>query len=73
MVSPASKDTTEDLQEVAGASEVQAPGKQASLPAGQTQVLSEVGHARLALGKGALLAPAPWHRLDRLEVALPRQ
>ncbi|XP_029340476.1 protein TMED8 isoform X2 [Mus caroli] len=42
MVSPASKDTTEDLQNVAGASEVQAPGEQASLPADQTQVLSEM-------------------------------
>lgn len=42
MVSPASKDAAEDLQKVAGASEVQAPGEQASLPVGQTQVLSEM-------------------------------
>lgn len=42
MVSPVSKDTTEDLQKAAGASEVQAPGEQVSLPAGQTQVLSEM-------------------------------
>ncbi|KAH0516546.1 Protein TMED8 [Microtus ochrogaster] len=38
MVSPASKDTTEGLQQkAAGASEVQAPGEQELLPAGQAQ------------------------------------
>ncbi|XP_036062095.1 protein TMED8 isoform X2 [Onychomys torridus] len=37
MVSPVSKDTTEDLQKAAGASEVQAPGEQ-ELPAGQAQM-----------------------------------
>ncbi|XP_075804905.1 protein TMED8 isoform X2 [Microtus pennsylvanicus] len=38
MVSPASKDTTEGLQKAAGASEVQAPGEQELLPAGQAQM-----------------------------------
>ncbi|XP_057638786.1 protein TMED8 isoform X2 [Chionomys nivalis] len=38
MVSPASKDTTEDIQKAAAASEVQAPGEQELLPAGQAQM-----------------------------------
>lgn len=38
MVSPVSKDTTEGLQKATGASEVQAPGEQELLPAGQTQM-----------------------------------
>ncbi|XP_005343457.1 protein TMED8 isoform X2 [Microtus ochrogaster] len=39
MVSPASKDTTEGLQQkAAGASKVQAPGEQELLPAGQAQM-----------------------------------
>ncbi|XP_052594577.1 protein TMED8 isoform X2 [Peromyscus californicus insignis] len=38
MVSPVSKDNTEDLQKAAGASEVQAPGEQELLPAGQAQM-----------------------------------
>lgn len=38
MVSPASKDTTEGLQKAAGASEVQTPGEQGLLPAGQAQM-----------------------------------
>nr|XP_042116913.1 protein TMED8 isoform X3 [Peromyscus maniculatus bairdii] len=42
MVSPVSKDTTEDLQKAAGASEVRAAGEQELLPAGQAQVHSEM-------------------------------
>nr|XP_048305256.1 protein TMED8 isoform X2 [Myodes glareolus] len=38
MVSPVSKDTMEGLQKAAGASEVQAPGEQELLPAGQAQM-----------------------------------
>ncbi|XP_015864098.2 protein TMED8 isoform X1 [Peromyscus maniculatus bairdii] len=38
MVSPVSKDTTEDLQKAAGASEVRAAGEQELLPAGQAQM-----------------------------------
>lgn len=73
MVSPASKDTTEDLQNVAGASEGQAPGEQAALPAGQTQVLSEVGApSGWLLGKANFWYPhvgTQWW----IEVSLPRQ
>lgn len=72
MVSAVSKDTTEDLQKAAGASEAQAPGDQASLPAGQTQVLSEVGHTQArSQGKGEL--PAPTLRNILAGLALPRQ
>nr|XP_048305255.1 protein TMED8 isoform X1 [Myodes glareolus] len=42
MVSPVSKDTMEGLQKAAGASEVQAPGEQELLPAGQAQVHTEM-------------------------------
>lgn len=51
MVSPASKDTEEDLQKAAGASEGQAPGEQELLPAGQAQVHSEVGEYSGSLKK----------------------
>lgn len=58
MVSPVSKDTTEDLQKAAGASEVRAAGEQELLPAGQAQVHSEVGeYSGPLLGKGELLVP----------------
>lgn len=58
MVSPVSKDTTEGLQKATGASEVQAPGEQELLPAGQTQVHTEVGeNPGSLLEKEELLVP----------------
>lgn len=59
MVSPASKDTTEGLQKAAGASEVQTPGEQGLLPAGQAQVHTEVGEdSGSVVKKGSVWYPA---------------
>lgn len=59
MVSPASKDTTEGLQKASGASEVQTPGEQGLLPAGQAQVHTEVGEdSGSVVEKGERLVPS---------------
>lgn len=58
MVSPVSKDTTEGLQKAAVASEVQAPGEQELLPAGQAQVHTQVGeYSGSVIEKGEHLVP----------------